>query len=445
MIKSTQGRFIVWDRGTDPYDYTILADNFSEIDTVLGGDGSPGITVNRKADLTGVASSWLGSGDGTKIGYRTTAVSDNNTPRNLLNVIDGLVQNDVPLGTVVAWFRPTSAIAVPDGWSICDGSSLSSDNHSWGTGTTIQLPDLRNKFVLGADSTKTDGVAGTGDRDNVSYTSENPGNAGDTYAPGIGFDSIRNTDVTSTRTASNLRRDLSHDHAVGTYQMPAHVHSMASHYHLVNGHSHTIQPHNHGMNHHHVLPYHTHLVTGPSAQDRDSNHYRMVADSTSSNHNAMTADHFHNISLVSDPPVGVVGGAPDDLSVFYNAGAVGWQSVNSTRKPFFSSNPISITSISNVGQSPVYAAQSTTDQSATLVTDITGGTSTGPPTAVTNTLASTVVSILGNSGVPTFASTKITSNKVDVRPAHVGLLYIIKVKKVFNLIGKTSADSHNRL
>jgi hypothetical protein len=389
-----------------------------------------------------VASSWLGSGDGTKIGYRTTAVSDNSTPRNLLNVIDGLVQNDVPLGTVVAWFRPTSAIAVPDGWSICDGSSLSSDNHSWGTGTTIQLPDLRNKFVLGADSTKTDGVAGTGDRDNVSYTSENPGNAGDTYAPGIGFDSIRNTDVSSTRTASNLRRDLSHDHAVGTYQMPAHVHSMASHYHLVDGHTHTIQPHNHGMNHQHLLPYHTHLVSGASDADRSPAHYRMVADSTTSNHNAMTADHFHNINVVSREPVGSIGGAPDDVAIF-TAGSNGWINVADIKKPYFSSNPIRISSVTNTG-TPNYAAQSTTDQSATLATDSTAGTSTSAP-SVQNTLVSSVMSILGNSGVPTFSSTKITSNKVDVRPAHVGLLYIIKVKKVFNLIGKTSADSHNRL
>lgn len=47
------------------------------------------------------------------------------------------VQRDVPLGTIVAWHG--SIEDIPGTWRLCDG--------------TLKTPDLRNKFIAGADDT----------------------------------------------------------------------------------------------------------------------------------------------------------------------------------------------------------------------------------------------------------------------------------------------------
>jgi hypothetical protein len=60
----------------------------------------------------------------------------------------------VPIGAVIDWWRPNASFAIPTGYQVADGSTVT-DTGSPLMGT--QLPDLRNKFVRGAN-----GLAGIG-------------------------------------------------------------------------------------------------------------------------------------------------------------------------------------------------------------------------------------------------------------------------------------------
>lgn len=65
----------------------------------------------------------------------------------------------IPLGIVWQWWRPTSTFPVPAGSVFCDGRTLQASEHDFGTGGAITIPDLRNRFILGADAAEGDGVA----------------------------------------------------------------------------------------------------------------------------------------------------------------------------------------------------------------------------------------------------------------------------------------------
>jgi len=64
---------------------------------------------------------------------------------------------DVPIGTVLDWWRPDATGSVPDGYQICDGSVVN-DASSPLNGKT--LPDLRGRFVLGVASPADMGTSG---------------------------------------------------------------------------------------------------------------------------------------------------------------------------------------------------------------------------------------------------------------------------------------------
>lgn len=72
---------------------------------------------------------------------------------------DAALRQLVPVGTVVDWWRPNDTVQLPNGWAICKGDSIPADQHDFGTGAAIVLPDLRNKFILGADTARADGLA----------------------------------------------------------------------------------------------------------------------------------------------------------------------------------------------------------------------------------------------------------------------------------------------
>lgn len=94
---------------------------------------------------------------------------------DLDDYIGKLAADRVPLGSIVAWDSPslvatpagdTNALAVPAGWAVCDGRSLTSSQHDFPApfaGQTIFLPDMRGRVPMGADpnlAVKTAGVAG---------------------------------------------------------------------------------------------------------------------------------------------------------------------------------------------------------------------------------------------------------------------------------------------
>lgn len=81
----------------------------------------------------------------------------------------------IPLGMLFPWFRPSLVVPFPDGYVVADGSTLTASEHDFPNGGNVVLPDLRNRFVLGADYNKEIGEAAS----NVESSSE-----GSTGAPG---------------------------------------------------------------------------------------------------------------------------------------------------------------------------------------------------------------------------------------------------------------------
>ncbi len=66
----------------------------------------------------------------------------------------------VPLKTVVPWYADlATGTTPPAGWAVCDGTTLNTSQQDI-IGSSWTLPDLRNKFILGASLTNADGVPG---------------------------------------------------------------------------------------------------------------------------------------------------------------------------------------------------------------------------------------------------------------------------------------------
>lgn len=67
----------------------------------------------------------------------------------------------VPLKSIIMYHADTTNEPIPSSYEACDGRLLGIGTHDIGGGTsTYQLPDLRNRFILGADITKGVGVTG---------------------------------------------------------------------------------------------------------------------------------------------------------------------------------------------------------------------------------------------------------------------------------------------
>lgn len=136
-------RFRVWPAGGDSYDHAENAANWDKQDAIIGipaaGDWPPS---------TGV--------DG-----------------GIYKEVRLLQLDRMPIGTVFAFFKPTDAYPIPDGTAVCDGSTIAPSDHDFvGIATSVVLPNLRNAFILGADSTKSIGTSaaavGAGNIDSAS-------------------------------------------------------------------------------------------------------------------------------------------------------------------------------------------------------------------------------------------------------------------------------------
>lgn len=106
------------------------------------------------------------------IGWNSAPMAVGGVPANTIAADAGLPygaisaqakQQDVPIGGVIDWWRPTSNVPVPEGYVVCDGlTTLTAAQHDFGTGASVVVPDFRNAFILGASITKTDGAAAAG-------------------------------------------------------------------------------------------------------------------------------------------------------------------------------------------------------------------------------------------------------------------------------------------
>src|SRR5574340_1047963 len=143
-------RFRVWPGGTDSYDHVDLAQNWDAIDALIGlpDDGSD---------------------------WPPTTGADGGIYAEVAN----LQLTILPVGFVIPWFRPGLATPIPSGFEVCDGSVIAQANHDFGAIGSITLPDLRNRFVIGANSATTIGQAGVAVTDsNIDSAAGAPGPQG---------------------------------------------------------------------------------------------------------------------------------------------------------------------------------------------------------------------------------------------------------------------------
>lgn len=130
-----------------------------------------------------------------------------------------------PLGSVLDWWRPSSAYDAgagagnpPPGYEICDGRVVAAGANDITPGVALTLPDLRGKFIMGADILKADGAASVNGDGSAAYNAQHPN------APGIRGGG-----------GANASRNLQHSHQFGHthgFTAPDHAHAVTGVDHL---------------------------------------------------------------------------------------------------------------------------------------------------------------------------------------------------------------------
>jgi len=59
------------------------------------------------------------------------------------------IEEDIPIGAVMDWWRPTGTTPLPEGFMLCDGSQVTAD---YSPIQGLSLPDLENKFIRGVSN-----------------------------------------------------------------------------------------------------------------------------------------------------------------------------------------------------------------------------------------------------------------------------------------------------
>lgn len=202
MRVSTNLSLNIWDILTDPYNHTQLAANWQAIDDhdhtaghgkrIVTGSITDGAVTDVKLASNSVTTAKIL--DGTILGadLATGAVGAN-------QLDPALFDNLLPLGSVISWYRPNGTFAVPFGFVLCQGQTLLQSAHDWAGAGSITIPDLTDRFVIGAGG------------------------------------------AVSERTSGGANsRTWSHSHLV-----PDHTHNGSSHTHVVPDHRHTVGAHSH--------------------------------------------------------------------------------------------------------------------------------------------------------------------------------------------------------
>lgn len=414
--RSNKGRFRVWDKSSDSFNHQDLVYNWDELDLLIGGIGTS--SGDFSTGVPGV-STWLGPGD-------------NGTPkRDLYTVIKGLNKNDVPLGTVVLWWKPSADVQLPDGWVACDGSEYTEGSHDYPGGGSVRVPDLRNAIPLGA--TNAEGTSALS-RDVLegSWGVTNKGKPGDANntpegAPGIGYHSKWDNH------AGNSVRDLAHNHGATGLYMPAHKHKM-THYHSLPDHKHGIPSHTHGMRHFHWTQTHEHSVvagtriTNPHEDSAPDSTFSWLKSGTGTDIRVSRVPHYHG-SYGFNTNGGIIAGANRWLGQQQS-----FPQFNGQQVPPQATSLAMIDGVVDMTLGfPAATERSHTDATG-LMTDFinTGG---GRQSGVPIDSQANVISFTDDAAAaPITGSTGTTNTSVDVRMNYVGLLYIIKIKVAHNLL-----------
>jgi len=124
-------RFRVWPESTDSFDHVEFAQNWDTIDRIIGTPS-----------------------DGTE--WPPTTGEDG----GIYAEVQDLRLTILPVGFVVPWYRPSLAVSIPSGFEVCDGSVVAEVDHDFGAIGAVTLPDLRNRFLIGANAATAIGTAG---------------------------------------------------------------------------------------------------------------------------------------------------------------------------------------------------------------------------------------------------------------------------------------------
>lgn len=186
---------------------------------------------------------------------------------------------------------------IPATFHVCDGTLLNSSQQDINPGSTYQLPDLRNMFLLGGDITKA--ASTTGDTANSASSAPGPKGAGGANAVVL--------------TTSNLP---AHTHTASTDSQGAHTHTgsvtdtQGAHIHAGSSIA-SSGSHNHGgvtggssVNvYDQSAPTFGLSTTGSGPVNQSTTHTHTIAADGSHTHTlTIVSDggHVHNLSIVSD-------------------------------------------------------------------------------------------------------------------------------------------------
>lgn len=283
--RSKFGRFQVWNQGSDSWKHTDQAYNLDVLDQMIGGTSQT--ATKGVGDDFNNPTTTAPTGPGQWLHPQDTTQITNFGNRTLFNIVRALDFNDVPLGAVFAWWRPSSDVPLPTGCVPCDGSTYSSTaTHSYQPYgiTSITVPDMRNKMVLGANTSVTDGTAAA--LPSVQAASGAPGIRG-----GGG---------------TNVPRALSHTHLCTNLTIADHRHPIGIHQHEVGTHTHPVNAHQHNID-----ITHSHSVGGGGNTGISGNTVTVKQGSAGPDVIVSHKDHYHTTFMTI---TGSTSGGPTTLN-----------------------------------------------------------------------------------------------------------------------------------
>ena len=119
------------------------ASNSSDIELSGGNDGETKITISGESSNV---SKITILGKGGNVNNTNIAKFEMNGTNPIVKSFGSFEGNGIiPLGGIIMWAGAGTATAVPDGFTLCDGNSGNPVNG-------ITIPDLTDKFILGANS-----------------------------------------------------------------------------------------------------------------------------------------------------------------------------------------------------------------------------------------------------------------------------------------------------
>jgi hypothetical protein len=239
MLTGNMG-LTLWDLPTDFYDHSQLANNFAAIDLHqhIPGQGrqipTAGLldyaVTSIKIQADAVTPDKIPNGS---ISQQELSKPSVGNPELFDNAVSGAKIQDGTIGAskvnstisyvgkVEMWYRVSPSISPPIGWEICDGRPWSGVPNAMGPGltnwTTGNMPNMINKFVLGAATTGT----GTG-----IATPPDIGAVGGAH----GKDMTHTHTVSHSHNVNSHTHPMDHTHSFGTSVDGSHGHTFAGGY-----------------------------------------------------------------------------------------------------------------------------------------------------------------------------------------------------------------------